>query len=173
MYLLLCLLVDTLLLRTVSKHGHDVLHGWELIMPFPFGSLPYLIAVMFDLRFMSESNLNLTTYNSLNSSQCIKNLLVHFVLRILTSLFILLPSETCSVRAGLSVWLCEFGGLGTGCMAISCILLDTRRVPSDEPRETRSTWSNMEEEDNCSSAPLPDVAPWIRGKIYINLFKNR
>lgn len=44
-------------------------------------------------------------------------------------------------------------------MAINWTLLETRRVPSDEPRERRSTWSNMEEEDNCSSAPLPDAAP--------------
>ena len=41
-------------------------------------------------------------------------------------------------------------------MAISCTLLACRRVPSDEPRERRSTWSKMEDEDRGSSGPLPE-----------------
>lgn len=61
---------------------------------------------------------------------------------------------TFSVRVGLG-WDGACGGLGRGCMAISCTLLAWRRVPSDEPRDRRSTWSKMEDEERSSSGPLP------------------
>lgn len=62
---------------------------------------------------------------------------------------------TFSVRVGLG-WDGACGGLGRGCMAISCTLLAWRRVPSDEPRDRRSTWSKMEDEERSSSGVLPD-----------------
>lgn len=65
---------------------------------------------------------------------------------------ILTSALTLSVMVGL----CECcGGLGRGCMAISWTLLAWRPLPSDEPRDRRSTWSKMEEEESSSSGPLP------------------
>lgn len=72
---------------------------------------------------------------------------------------------TFSVREGLGCGgACVGGGLGLGCMAISCTLLAWRRVPSEEPRDRRSTWSKMEDEDRSSSGPLPEGAPAGRGQ---------
>lgn len=69
-----------------------------------------------------------------------------------------------SVRDGLGCGgPCAAGGLGRGCMAISCTLLAWRRVPSEEPRERRSTWSKMEDEERSSSGPLPDGTAGGRG----------
>lgn len=59
------------------------------------------------------------------------------------------------MRVGLG-WARACGGLGRGCMAISCTLLAWRRVPSHEPRDRRSTWSKMEDEERSSSGVLPD-----------------
>lgn len=66
---------------------------------------------------------------------------------------------TFSVRVGLGCDVaCSCGGLDRGCIAISCTLLACRRVPSDEPRDKRSTWSKMEDEERSSSGPLPEGA---------------
>lgn len=71
---------------------------------------------------------------------------------------ILLVSATRSARTG-----CCTGGAGIGCMAISWILLGTRRLAS-EFREILSTCSKMEAEECCSLPELGRAAPGTEGE---------
>lgn len=57
-----------------------------------------------------------------------------------------------------------------GCMAISCILLGTRRLASED-RDSLSTCSNMEADECCSFPELGGGGPGAKGEAKAQISK--